>query len=89
MNTNGKRKKIQECYRASDDIGIMAVAEEALDVIDAQAKEIERAFVALRDIAGQQLIDEMEPEDRDGDYEFAYEQFIKIARKALAKQEPS
>ena len=54
-----------------------------------QAEKIERLSNTLDDIARQNLICEMEPENRDGaDYEHAYECMIRAARDAIeeAKQ---
>jgi hypothetical protein len=83
MNTNDRRQKIQECFRASDDIGIMAVAQEALDVVDAQAQEIEGYREALEHIANDK------PARNYPALTIDYQHLKRIAADALAKQEPA
>jgi hypothetical protein len=53
---------------------------------DAALKRIEALEAALREIAGQMLIDEHE-EDYNGDYEGAYDIIVRIARAALAPEQ--
>jgi hypothetical protein len=50
------------------------------------ANRIEALEAALRDIAGQMLIDE-HGEDYNGDYEAGYEAIVRIARAALAPEQ--
>ena len=57
---------------------------EALSYIERQQARIEALEAALRDIAGQMLIDEHD-EDYNGDYEAGYEAIVRIARAALAE----
>ncbi|UAB77000.1 hypothetical protein INR77_09085 [Erythrobacter sp. SCSIO 43205] len=63
--------------------GICTLANAAM-FIPAMVDRIEELERALEDIAKQCLVEEVE--DRDGDYEFAYECCVKRARQALEKK---
>lgn len=56
------------------------------DALEGYNPEAVRDVVeALRDIAKQRLIAEESDEGEGGDYEFAYEAIVKVARAALAR----
>jgi phosphatidylserine/phosphatidylglycerophosphate/cardiolipin synthase-like enzyme len=56
------------------------------EVLTPAAARIEALEAALREIAGQMLIDEHD-EDYNGDYEAGYEAIVRIARAALAPEQ--
>jgi hypothetical protein len=60
------------------------VQDNFVGLLDEAAARIETLEAALREIAGQMLIDEHD-EDYNGDYEAGYEAIVRIARAALAE----
>jgi hypothetical protein len=60
------------------------VQDNFVGLLDEAAARIETLEAALRQIAGQMLVDEHD-EDYNGDYEAGYEAIVRIARAALAE----
>ena len=55
MDTNAKRDQVHECFRSADDMGLVWIASDCLDHIDALTAENKKLRDALEHIANDKM----------------------------------